>query len=172
MKMTLNFMVMIVTLIMKTMNTTMKMIVDAMEMISEMTGLIKTAKNKSSLIKTLIIVLIMKVIDVMISNTVNAFADMIRMIAKVLNATDMIEIIECMIAIVFAIIIAITEMMKNFSNTISNNSNGTTIKILIGKKLMRIRIAMNMIKITDGCEARLHSSSRFLTDFQTVPLYC
>lgn len=172
MKMTLNLLMMVLTIIMKAMNTTLKMVVDAVEMINDMTGLIKTAKNKRGLIKMLMIVLMMKVFDVVISNTVNALTDVVRMITKLLNATDMIQIIECIIAMAFTLIIAIVDMMKNNSVEISNNISGSVSEIFIFTKMITERIKMNRIKITDSCEARLHSNIKFLTDFQSLPHYC
>ena len=170
MKMTLNLLMMVLTIIMKAMNTTLKMVVDAVEMINDMTGLIKTAKNKTGLIKMLVIVLMMKVFDVMISNTVNALTDMVRMITKLLNATDMIQIIECIIAMAFTLIIAIVDLMKNKSVEINNNISGTVSEIFIFRKITTERIKMNRIKTTDSCEARLHSSIKFPRVFQTDPL--
>ena len=169
MKMTLNLLMMVLTIIMKAMNTTLKMVVDAVEMINDMTSLIKTAKNKRGLIKMLMIVLMMKVFDVVISNTVNALTDVVRMITKLLNATDMIQIIECIIAMAFTLIIAIVDMMKNKSAEISNNITGAVSEIFMIRKMMNERIEVNLIKMTDSCEARLHSSG---LHFQTVPLYC
>ncbi len=172
MKMTLNVMMMILTLIMKAMSGTVKMVVDMIEMVNDMNGLIKTAKNKKGLIKMLMIVLIMKVMDVMISNTVHALTDLVKMITKIMNATDMIQIIECMTGMVVTLIIAMMDVMKNTSVKIGNRITRIVFSILINGKTRTGRKALRTIKITDGGEARLHSSIRFLTNFQTVPLYC
>jgi hypothetical protein len=72
----------------------------------------------------------------------------------------------------YTLIIAIVDMMKNKSVEISNNITGAVSDIFIFRKMTTARIAMKRIKITDGCEARLHSSIKFLTVFHTVPLYC
>ncbi len=102
---TLNVCMMVITLIMKLISNTLKMMIDGVELMNEMMVAVKTSKSKSGMMKMLIVILMMKIIDSMISNTVSVCIDMMKIITKVVNATELTGIIEF-------IFIAITTMLN------------------------------------------------------------
>lgn len=169
MKMTLNVLMMMLTMIMKAMNTTLKMMADAYEMVNDITGLIKTGNRKKGLIRMIMILLLMKVFEVMISNTVNALTDFIRMITRMLNATDIIQIIEFIAGLVATIIIAFVDVMKNTTAVTGNYSAGMiSVMKSIGNKTNEVIIS-KVIRFTGNDERRIHSKINLLADFHSVP---
>jgi len=120
--MTLNIMMVVVTMIMKMMNATVNVMIDTVEMVMDMITAIRKKTNTKTIIRLMIVMMVMKMTDMMISGTAAKYVNVMNAITKVVSVRDVVEITEVLIVMITALITYISDVWTNTTKNVGNIS--------------------------------------------------